>query len=166
MSERVEAIRRLLEDGDFVGLAEDAVRDLLAALAQVEREREIVNERQAIMDKMLRYIAFVAAGDETADSQLAVDQLKTAYDAARAEVERLKDYHEQVGAQAYQLWNAKIEALEADLARVRAALVLFAKIRYDENDWCFGDCPPNMTTHEPNSHVGRCAQARAALEGR
>lgn len=46
------------------------------AREEAKRDFEIMDARRGTLGNMLRYIAFVAAGDETADSQLAVDRLK------------------------------------------------------------------------------------------
>jgi hypothetical protein len=43
-------------------------------------EIEVLDMRRSVLSNMLRYIAFVLAGDETADSQLAADRAKTQID--------------------------------------------------------------------------------------
>ena len=51
-----------------------------AAVKGKEAEIEVLDMRRGVLGNMLRYIAFVLAGDETADSQTAADRAKSHID--------------------------------------------------------------------------------------
>ena len=158
MSERVEAIRWW--EPCFRGSCEheyesDCTKFIQHCIAQAEREREVCQAtHKAAIDDLRESLAL-----KQQDLEIWIRGCYT----ARAEVERLKEMEELAVKQA-------LDA-EAALARTRAALTSFATARFADDDWCFsrggiGACRPPSSTVDPWHHVGDCARARAALEGR
>lgn len=63
----------------------DSHEALRRDLARVSEDRDRLGNLAGVRGNMLRYIAFVAGGDESSDPQLGVDRLKARLDQAEAE---------------------------------------------------------------------------------